>query len=781
MKAQYRSDQPLPIGWQWPVDLSRYDRSPLSVEEIEVLKRVELRPGKGKHRTAIKQPIRRQLRRLIDPVNDCLDFTKANHFARLAVTSVLIREMESHRSTFWEWTKSEWLEILGANDRDFKKTHKAPNCCRLDLMAVAYLLCDVTDFREAGRFGQRRVARKVFGYQVVENAIQTLMEEMYSWGYGRRRAPLRFPTIIAELLLTNRSPRLADLRPELLETVRQGKPTRRLQDTVFLISKALAGLGVFKAPLPAMQRQGHFGAKGAFYGVPPDWAKWCARWKEISTQAPQSRTRIYYAIQRVGRWLADKHPEITSPAQWTREIAAEYVAAVDRMMVGDYTYPNSNLRDRIGKPMTPRSKDSSLASMRTFFTDLQEWEWIPRRFNPARALATPRSVRDLIIPDPRVIADDVWAKLLHAGLNLSAKDLPVCATTVNPRATMTWYPIEMVRALTMVWLFAGLRQDEILRLRAGCIRRQIEDVAIPPTDEVLSQNSVCYLHVPTNKTSAAFTKPVDPLVGDAIEKWEQVRPSQPLALDAKTGELVHFLFSYRSVRIGSSYLNNNLIPLLCGKSGVPESDARGRITSHRARSTLATQLYNAKQPMTLFELMEWLGHRSPCTTQNYAKVTPTRLAKAYADADYFRRNLRTIEALIDQEAVRSGAAAQGKPWQYFDLGHGYCTYDYFSKCPHRMACAQCSFYVPKESSRAQMLEASANLQRMLKEISLTEEEIAAVESGIEFMNQLCQKLADVPTPDGSTPRELSAVARRELPILSTFETAKRHQESNAPR
>jgi hypothetical protein len=185
---------------------------------------------------------------------------------------------------------------------------------------------------------------------------------------------------------------------------------------------------------------------------------------------------------------------------------------------------------------------------------------------------------------------------------------------------------------------------------------------------------------------------------------------------------------------------------------VPESDARGKITSHRARSTLATKLYNAKQPMTLFELMEWLGHRSPSTTQRYAKVTPTKLAKAHADADYFRRNLRTIEALIDQDAIRSGAAAQGKPWQYFDLGHGYCAYDYFSKRPHRMACAQCSFYVPKESSRARMLEASANLQRMLKEISLTEEEIAAVESGIEFMNQLCRRLTDVPTPDGSTPR-----------------------------
>jgi integrase len=46
------------------------------------------------------------------------------------------------------------------------------------------------------------------------------------------------------------------------------------------------------------------------------------------------------------------------------------------------------------------------------------------------------------------------------------------------------------------------------------------------------------------------------------------------------------------------------------------SDVRGNITSHRARSTTATQLYNAKEPMTLFELQAWLGHRSPNTTQH---------------------------------------------------------------------------------------------------------------------------------------------------------------------
>ena len=62
----------------------------------------------------------------------------------------------------------------------------------------------------------------------------------------------------------------------------------------------------------------------------------------------------------------------------------------------------------------------------------------------------------------------------------------------------------------------------------------------------------------------------------------------------------------------------------------------------------------------------WLGHRSPETTHHYAQITPNTLTKAYTDAGYFSRNVRTIEVLIDWEAVLNGAAAAGKPWQHDD-------------------------------------------------------------------------------------------------------------------
>ncbi|MFI6495646.1 hypothetical protein [Streptomyces sp. NPDC050564] len=87
--------------------------------------------------------------------------------------------------------------------------------------------------------------------------------------------------------------------------------------------------------------------------------------------------------------------------------------------------------------------------------------------------------------------------------------------------------------------------------------------------------------------------------------------------------------------------------------------------------------------MTLFELQERPGHRTPEATTHYAKLTPNTLARAYNDAGYFARNVRTIEVLVDREAVTSGAAASGEPWQYFDLGHGWCLYTFFEQCQHR--------------------------------------------------------------------------------------------------
>jgi integrase len=81
--------------------------------------------------------------------------------------------------------------------------------------------------------------------------------------------------------------------------------------------------------------------------------------------------------------------------------------------------------------------------------------------------------------------------------------------------------------------------------------------------------------------------------------------------------------------MGKAHLNQRLIPLLCQKAGVPLRDTYGKITSHRARSTITSQLYSALEPMSIWDLKEWLGHRRLASTEYYVKPTPTKLAKLH--------------------------------------------------------------------------------------------------------------------------------------------------------
>jgi integrase len=175
-----------------------------------------------------------------------------------------------------------------------------------------------------------------------------------------------------------------------------------------------------------------------------------------------------------------------------------------------------------------------LSALRGFFCDLQEWGVVEIRFDVRRAFRLPEPIRRLIGPDPRIIDQIFWAKLLQAGLSLS----DVLSTGHN-------YPAAMVRAVAIVWLFCGIRRDEIRRLRVGCVQRQTRDMGVPASTEVLPKDSVVFLNVPPNKTTPAYTKPVDPIVADVVEAWEQLRPTQPPTLDAKAAEMVQYLSVWR--------------------------------------------------------------------------------------------------------------------------------------------------------------------------------------------------------------------------------------------
>lgn len=756
MTKTQRAEMPSEREWEWPIDCTMYDCTPsLYQHEREYL--AELVHSWENGHLRWQKHIQTDLHRLFLPIQDVLDVTNAPMNVRGAVIRILSLEMHRYQTSFWVWTTEEWKEMLYPSTATFRQQYHLPENSRQHLIACGYILRCQTDFSILATSHLPALASKIFGQERVASAVQRVHQELVDWGYGVTLATIRIARALCAAFLMNQSPRLSDISTHTLDAVRKTSDVVSFKSDVFRISRVLAHIGIIDRPLlPSGREHEESGTPRALHDVPPVWAQWCQRWQNTSTLALRTRSRIYYTLLKAGRWLALNHADMNEPGQWTRAMAIEYVASVDRMTVGEFAQADKMFPEKLGKPVSARTKNAQLSAMRVFFQDCQEWEWIPRHFDPRRCFATPRSIRAMIAPDPRVIADDIWAKLLWAGLNLTVDDLPASNYLAGPMKDKRepFYPLEMVRAMVVVWLFSGLRSDEFRRLRVGCVRWQREDVMVPGTEDVLPRDAVCWLDVPVHKTGTAFTKAVDRVVGEVIEVWERVRPKQPASIDPKTGEVVDYLFAYRGQQIGATYLNKSLIPLLCRKANVPERDARGSITSHRARSTIASQLYNAKEPLSLFDLQEWLGHRVLSSTQHYAKKSPTKVAKAYEKAGYFGRNIRMVEVLIDQDAIRSGATTEGECWKFYDLGHGYCTYDFFDQCPHRMACAKCSFYRPKGSLQAQLLEGKSNLQRMLQEIPLTDEERAAVEDGITATEKLYLKLADVPTPGGPTPTEL---------------------------
>lgn len=715
--------------WQWPIAVERYDfASPLTSEEQHALDGLLRLRSQPRRPVGYAEIARQRLPRLVDPICEAL---RRGDFAADQYGPVIYLFLKSTADTgiaYGQIPETDWRHILTAREYGTLPVSVARQS-QFAFLVTIYLLRCFTNLHQLSKRPFTRMAHLVFGDTRFTQACETVVAALNKLGYGSSIGD-NLSATLAQVLLVNQSPLLIDINGKLLQTMRDTTAKRSESRLLFRIAYGLFSLGILKTPLSARS------VPEELPEITDEWAHWCQRWEATSTLTVASRHSIRCILLQVGVWLRREHPHITSPEQWDRQLCLEFVAAASALHQGEWSEKSSASQDR--QPMLASSKRKKIDAARKFFRDLQEWGWISKHFNPKHSLTAPAYIHTQIGPNPRLIAGDVWAQLLQAALDLTEADIQPDPASHMPGPH---YPLPLVQALALIWVFGGLRADEIRRLRVGCIRwDSFEDPGQTPPQPP----AVVLLRVPANKTTGSFEKPISHFAAEAIRQWEQVRPESPPLLDPKTGEMVHFLFVYRGRGLGVHYLNKQLIPLLCAKAGVPLTDARGRITSHRARSTISSYLVTGEQAMTLLELKTWLGHSRISSTLHYVKPTLTRVAAAYTDTDYFKRNLRLVDVLVNQDAVREGADDN---WLHYDLGHGYCTNDFFVKCAHRMACARCSFYLPKGSSQAQMLEAQANLRHMLQEIELTDEEVAAVEGDIAALETLLNHLAQVATPD----------------------------------
>lgn len=530
--------------WQSPSNVERYDRHPeLPQQEKEALACfVTHFTGRMRSWPAATKPI---LHRLVQPLQEVLDFLHSAAKYRATPLAVILHERHERGVAYWAWSEEEWQEILQPNFKAVQQRY--PNftdqTVRLELLAIGYFVCPLTDLSSSLLRSVQPVplARRLFGSERLDLAVKRLYRVIMSWGYNTGNHKQELTQALAEAFIAHQSPYLEDLTFPLLASLAE-KTRWHLRHSLGRLSRALEHLGLIDGSLPRTGKHPDITGRIDTTGIAAGWTEWGIRWYRFSGLATRTKNNYLHVLLRTGRWLAAVHPEMTTPHQWTTQVAAEYVASLEEIHVGEYVavQPTKTILPRVcGKPLSARSKDRHLAIMRAFFKDLQDDpHLVPRRFDPVRTFRTPRAIRNQMSPNPRHLGPLLWAKLVHAALNLPEEDLPRMGGREANRGLR--YPLALVRAVAVVWVYSGLRCDEIVRLPLGCIRWQQEDVTIPETGEVLPKEATCFLTVPVNKTTTSFQKPVNPLVGKRINEWEQVRAAgQPPQTDRKTGAVVN--------------------------------------------------------------------------------------------------------------------------------------------------------------------------------------------------------------------------------------------------
>ena len=360
--------------------------------------------------------------------------------------------------------------------------------------------------------------------------------------------------------------------------------------------------------------------------------------------------------------------------------------------------------------------------MSIFFKELQRKRLVGKlKIDPNVDLKVPSSISSLVGPDPRDIDDETWLKLTWASLNLTDEDLRTLRV-----------PPALVRALAVLWTHGGLRFDEVRRLTVGCTRAVKSGTRFKTeTLEGEVADYVGLLDVPVSKTASASTKPVPLVVKEAILAWQQVRGDYPVMLDKKTSKLVDFLFVYRGRRIFSNFVNRKLIPLLCSKAGVPNSDGRGPFTWHRGRPTIATGLYNSVEGMSLDELRIWLGHRSMSSTFNYVRFNPLAQASRFAQMEA----QNDLVELLREDEIEHLRVHNTPPNAFVEREDGsLCTNPEYKSCRHKDSCSGCLFYMNKDNPTSRLLKAQHLVQQLLDGSTLNEEDRSKLESVIELVS-----------------------------------------------
>lgn len=222
MNRSVTSLSPPAHPWIWPVDVARYDCSP----DLNEAERAELKRVMRRKPFHLYPSTKVLLHRLLQPLQDVFTVTHLSPTICSETVRVLVVEMYRRGKTFWAWSETEWLDIIGPSYTAFAQRYGrrfgvGQHPARRELPVLAYLLGSLADIDPLlGPFAIAPIARKVFGTETIEAHVQQLTATLSAWGY-REKHHHDFIACLCYLLLRNRSPQLEDLHLEFLDMANQ--------------------------------------------------------------------------------------------------------------------------------------------------------------------------------------------------------------------------------------------------------------------------------------------------------------------------------------------------------------------------------------------------------------------------------------------------------------------------------------------------------------------------------------------------------------------------------
>lgn len=312
------------------------------------------------------------LRRLLDPLHEVLDYLgavnsiKRKHTIRTTVICLLIKAMHQEQKSYWGFSTELWHTILGSDYYAYVRHHGVTANARQQLVAIAYLIGGFNQLSALGRLSYYALACKIFTQVVIDNSVDSITSKLSDWGYSKQGNQVAVRVALCEVLLAQRSPCIKQITYERLfqcHKLAKAKITRR---GLTLISMALARLSLIPYPLGQTEKPNwdEFIQHGkAIKDVPPCWLSWCGRWFSTSTLQYSSRVSALYRLFQAGRWFAHHYPNLESPADWNRDIACAYVAAINHAKIGQWSTSHGLQSKQAMQPLSPGAKEAILKSV----------------------------------------------------------------------------------------------------------------------------------------------------------------------------------------------------------------------------------------------------------------------------------------------------------------------------------------------------------------------------------------------------------------------------------